>query len=250
MNDSSQSDRSQTSATGIERACLRQAVHDLRNRLNATSLLVDTVRFAASRGAAEGASVERLGQAVQELRRCGRMLDHLAAAGDTFAADLEPVDLVGVLAGIAASSATSAVTARVDVGDEPGPEVWSCPTRLARMLGLVRERCAAALPEGGEVLFVARAVDGCVSLRVTATGPRLLAPEPGKVLDLVDGSVPGADWFALHALVRGIRGDLRVASDRNALELQIDLPRCAPPSGDGTAAVITPNSRVSPCWKH
>lgn len=212
------------SITGLERECLIQAIHDLRGPLNTTSILIDlTVAAAAKDGVALGG---KLAQVVQELRRVGRMLDQLVATSDSLAPELVPLELGAAVAAATQSCQASGpgVDFRFDGLMRRPLRILSCPVRLARALELILDRCVAALPDGGEILFEANPDERHLHLVVTAKGPRV-RPLANRKLRLTDGSQPAGDWFEIGALIRGIRGNLAIEPQTDlAMRIAIDLP--------------------------
>ena len=212
--------------TGLERDCLRRAVHDLRNNLNAATIVLHVAMATAAKEGADGA-VGKMTLAVRELQTTARLLDQLVASSDSVASEVVPTDLAAAVAHASRTSNASARGVTVHASPEHAPIlVLSCPTRLPRVLAVIVDRCIAALPDGGDVRF---RIDGDAErarLVVTASGPRVVAPAPADPFKLVDGMQPGSEWFAIRALARGLRGDARVTQEGSGvLHVEIDLPR-------------------------
>lgn len=216
----------QSAFTGLERDCLRSAVHDLRNRLNATSIVLHVALATAAKEGADG-SMGKMTQAVRELQTMGRLLDQLVASSDSVAADIVPTDLAAAVAHVSRSSNASSRGVTIHASPEHAPNlVLSCPTRLPRVLAVILERCIAALPEGGDLRLRVEGDAQRSRFVVTASGPKVIAPPRADAFALADGSLPGSEWFAIRALARGVRGDARVTQeDGGALRVEIDLPR-------------------------
>jgi hypothetical protein len=216
----------QQAFTGLERDCLRRAVHDLRNRLNATSILLHVAMATAAKEGADG-PMGKMTLAVRELQTFGRLLDQLVASSDSVASEIVPLDLATAVAHASRTSNASARGVTIHASPEHAPTlVLSCPTRLPRVLAVIFDRCIAALPDGGDVRS---SIDGDAErcrLVVTASGPRVVAPPRADAFALADGQQPGSDWFAIRALARGLRGDARVTQENDAaLRVELDLPR-------------------------
>lgn len=213
--------------TGLERECLRQAIHDVRGPLNTATVLLDLVTVLASRDPALAAT--KAGMVVRELHSLARMLHNLVGTGDSLASELVPVDLAAAVAdAVARSPAASA--GRVAVSHEGLREsMWveSCPVRLARALDLLLEKCAASLPDGGTIHVEAADADGRARLAIALRGPRVIALPDGRP-HLTGGTEPTETWFALFALARGVGGELAFGrGDVAAASLTLDLPRAA-----------------------
>lgn len=220
--------------TGLERESLRQAVHDLRNRLNAMSIGLHTADAALGKGDANLAA-QKVSQAVRELQTVGRLLDQLVASSDSVALEMVPIDLGAAVADASRSVAASArgVTVHVDAPQHAPNLVLSCPSRLPRMLAVILDRCIAALPAGGDVRFAVEPGPEWVRLVTAASGPRVVAPARGAAaFELNDGTL-GGGWFAVKALVRGLRGDVRVSQEGgSAIRIEVDLPGSDPHARD------------------
>ena len=216
--------------TGLESACLRQAIHDLRGPLNTASIVLDVAM--ASAATDPSLVSKKLSLVVQELHRVGRMLDHLVAASESAAPHLAPVDLAASLAAVSRASKAPArgVRLQFDASLAKPLQILSCASRLARALGLILDGCLATLPDGGEVLFESAPGTARIRLVLTAQGPRVLPLLDGKKLGLTDASHRTSDWFLVRALIRGMSGDIEV-EQRGELGVRItlDLPRTHSP---------------------
>lgn len=210
--------------TGVERDCLRQAVHDLRGRLNTGSILIDLCTVLASKD--PDRVPEKLAKVVQELRCVARMLDQLVGTSDSLAPELAPLDLGATIANVAKTcpAAARGVVIDYDALTRSPVSALACPTRLPRALFLIVEKGLAALPEGGSLRCEAEPTPDGVRLTIRITGPRVLPVQSGR-MHLTDGAQPNDAWFPVLALVRGMRGRLDVAPCTDGLQVAIDLPR-------------------------
>jgi signal transduction histidine kinase len=220
--------RANAHGTGLDSLCLRQALHDLRGPLNNATILLEVIKNLGAQDPALGRA--KMTQTVQELHRMARMLEQLAVASDSVAADLGPVPLHALLL---ATTAAIPASARIEVRDGDGTPlqtnsmVLSSLPRLERALHIVFERCVAALPEGGHVRLDSEVRADSLRLTLTAKGPRVVPPA-GQRPHLTDGSNAGEDWFLCWALVRGVRGELHVDHGNDVgIRIAIELPRPA-----------------------
>ena len=97
--------------TGIERECLRQAIHDVRGPLNTSSVLVDLIAALLDKDPQLARSKAPL--VVRELQTVARMLDHLVGSSDTLAMQTTTMDLGVSLDGVVHSFATPATALSV-----------------------------------------------------------------------------------------------------------------------------------------
>lgn len=205
--------------SGLERECVRQAIHDLRGPLNTCAVLVDLVKALLDKDPDLARTKAPL--VVRELQTVARMLDHLVGTSDTLATALAPVDLAAALHDAARVPMPAGIAVAVDPSIAGG--ITACPDRAARLFTQLLERCAAALPDGGTIRL---RVEAGEFLRVIATGegPRVIPPPDGRPhLTLAPAAV---GWFELLALARGLGGDLRVAAgDGAALRVEVDFAR-------------------------
>ncbi len=207
--------RAGRSTTGLERECLRQAIHDLRGPLNTSSVLVDLMAALLDKDPALAHS--KAPMVVRELQTIARMLDHLVGTSDTLATTTTPMDL-----GVAVANAVQTATVPgvdIDASAVPSIAVDACATRLPRLMSLVLERCAAALPEGGSIALEASPASGAVRFAAIARGPRVTMPNDGR-----PQLQPSSGWFPALALARGLGGDLRLRrADDSTLRVEIDF---------------------------
>ena len=212
--------------TGLERECLRKAVHDVRNRLNATSILLH-IAIEAARKEQTTTATGKVTQAVRELQTIGRLLDQLVASSDTVACEIVPVDLVAAVAEVSRSTMPAARSVVIQA-ETPHVQthVLSCPTRLPRVLAMIRERCVAALPEGGTVRFEIGGNATHARVVATASGPKVAALPAGDPFALAETTPPGTEWFEVRALARGLGGEAHLTQEAGGgLRVEIDLPR-------------------------
>jgi hypothetical protein len=201
--------------TGLERECLRQAVHDVRGPLNTTSVLVDLVVALLDKDPELARAKAPL--LVRELQTVARMLDHLVGSSDTLATSTVAMDL-SVSLGTAVQSFTAPAISVDRSALAAGPMVRACPQRLPRLLSAALDRCAAALPNGGSIAAVAQTVAGTARLVLTARGGGVVAADGRPHL------TAGPGWFPVLALARGMGGDVRLQRAEGALCVELDLP--------------------------
>lgn len=206
--------------TGLPRESLRQAVHDLRGQLNTSAILLDVAMAVANK--TPDLAAPKISQAVQELHRLSRMLDHLAAASDTSAPELLPVDL-----GDAMTAAIARTTRqRVSVRTSPLASVIvsACPHRLPRLLDSLLARCSDALPDGGSIAIEGARRDGEAVIRFRLEGPKVVDLMPGRIFALTDGGRIEGDWFLPRALARGMNAGLEVTRESGGPVVELRFP--------------------------
>jgi hypothetical protein len=203
--------------TGLERECLRQAIHDVRGPLNTSSVLVDLITALLDKDPALARTKAPL--VVRELQTVARMLDHLVGTSDTLVATTTSIDLGETIAGAVGAFAVPPGVS-VDCGAVPRPTlVLACPTRLPRLLAQLLDRCAASVPRGGEIVFSVEPVAGAIRVVATVRGDGIVLPAEGRP-HLTAGP---SSWFPLLALARGIGGDLRLTRADAALRVELEL---------------------------
>lgn len=213
----------------LDAPCLRQALHDLRGPLNNATILLEIVKTVGNKDA--DLARTKLTQSIHELHRIARMLDQLALASDGVTTEPVAQDAAPLLVA-AANALPKASRVEVVAGDgapfDRAAPVLANAADLGRLLRLVLERCASALPDGGTIRVDRDERASLVRLTFTGHGPRVERPTLSHPR-LTDGTRPADDWFGCWALVRRVRGDLHVDHGNDVgIRIAIDLARASP----------------------
>ena len=202
--------------------------HEVRNPLNSASLQLTLLQRRLERGDDPAATLPIAGIIKSEIDRLDRLVREFLAFARPHPLETKPVDVSGLLAGVAGLIAPEANAGKVtiDVAADGAPPLLGDGERLRQvLLNLTRNAIEAMAERGGRLRLAARAAGAEIEIDVEDDGPGF-----GEELPVFDAffttksNGTGLGLAIVHRIVADHGGTIRVESRAGRTCFTLTLP--------------------------